>query len=38
MTALFYYFYSSGLSEADKLAIDISIFENRQAKSKFLKK
>lgn len=38
MTALLYISYSSKLSEADKLAIDKSVFENRLAVSKFVKK
>lgn len=38
MTALLYISYSSGLSEADKLAIDKSVFENRLAVRKFVRK
>lgn len=38
MTSLLYYSYSSGLSEADKLVIDKSVFENRLALRKFVKK
>ena len=38
MTALLYYSYSSGLSEAKKLALDKSVFENRRVVRKFLKK
>lgn len=38
MTSLLYYSYSSGLSKEDKLAIDKSVFENRLAVSKLLKK
>lgn len=38
MTALLYISYSSGLSEADKLAIDKSVFENRLSVRKFVKK
>lgn len=38
MTALFYISYSSRLSEADKLAIDKSVLENRLTVKKFVKK
>jgi hypothetical protein len=37
MTALLFISYSSELSEADKLSIDNSVFENRLAVSKFVK-
>lgn len=38
MTALLYYSYSSGLSGAEKFAIDKSVFSNRQAVWMFLNK
>ena len=38
MSSLLYISYSSGLSEADKLAIDKLVFENRKAVIKFFEK